>query len=420
MSNCHEKPNWLRKSWLFMVVIALAFLIAGCGPTQFPFGRKLPCLNTTKYPIMPGTFDHESGFFSLCEAHNGKIYVGTATDGRNGYLIEFDPSTEKQRIVVDTNKLCGCSGTGITAQSKIHTINYVGPSGTIYMASKQGGVKEGQNPFWYPGGYIMTFDPATDKAECLGQVPIPGHGIIDVTADEQRGLIYVVTCDDGRSMDEDRQLWMLFDMKTREFRVLGPHLCRYAATLVGENGTAYAMTHNYNLASYEPDRNRVSVRRTYLPNKKKFDPINDPGENFATWCGADNNNTAFFMMLSQPGLYEIDISSSEANIPVVYHGKMINTNNFTGSLAALRVGRDGKVYNMIKDHLEKGVYHLIRFDRQSRKFEDTGIVNIDMKKRAGDLRNQGMTICRDGTIYATFISPFELHRLDDIKAITPQ
>lgn len=400
-----------------LVAVTSVISIAADGDSS---SKQLPLLNTKKYPILAGTHKG-AGFFSLCEGHNGKIYVGTELSGQNAFLVEFDPATDQQRIVIDVNEVCDTRGSGITAQSKIHTINFVAPSGIIYVGSKQGGPKQGQNKFWYPGGFIMTYDPRIDKARCLGQIPIPGHGIIDVTADEARGLIYIVTCDDGNSIDQDRQLWMVFDMKTKEFRVLGPHLCRYGTTLVGKDGRAFALTHNFDLAVYEPEIDRVSVMPTYI-NDKKFDPINDPGENLPTWVGADDNKTAFFMMLSDPMLYEIDISSLEPQIPVVARGKMIDTNDLTASLAALRIGPDGKVYNLINDNIETGVYHLTRFDRQSNQVEDLGIVHVDMPKKRGgaDLNNQGMTICRDGTVYATFIKPFELHRFKEFKAIDPQ
>src|SRR4051794_4975428 len=50
------------------------------------------------YHILPETTTEESGYFSLCEGKNGKIYIGTAAYGRDSYLVEFDPKTEKQRI----------------------------------------------------------------------------------------------------------------------------------------------------------------------------------------------------------------------------------------------------------------------------------------------------------------------------------
>src|SRR5688500_12964010 len=57
------------------------------------------------FHIPPETTTEESGYFSLCEGLNGKIYVGTAAYGRNSYLVEFDPATEKVRVVLDTHKL---------------------------------------------------------------------------------------------------------------------------------------------------------------------------------------------------------------------------------------------------------------------------------------------------------------------------
>ena len=62
------------------------------------------------YHIPPETTTEESGYFSLCEGKNGRIYIGCAAYGRNSYLVEFDPATEKMRIVLDTHKLVGQIG----------------------------------------------------------------------------------------------------------------------------------------------------------------------------------------------------------------------------------------------------------------------------------------------------------------------
>jgi hypothetical protein len=189
------------------------------------------------FHIPPETTTEESGYFSLCEGRNGKIYVGTAAYGRNADLVEFDPATEKMRTVLDTHKLVGLplTPTGYAAQSKIHTRNFVGQSGKIYLGSKQGyptaaereALKCGEKIPVYRGGYVMVYDPATGKAENL-RMPMPlderqiaagkkeGQGVIDVTADESRGLIYVITCEDER--------WMLYDMKRKKYCELGPIL----------------------------------------------------------------------------------------------------------------------------------------------------------------------------------------------------
>ena len=134
--------------------------------------RRSRTCRPRRYHIPPETTTEESGYFSLCEGRNGKIYVGTAAYGRNSYLVEFDPETEKMRIVLDTHKLVGLplKPTGYAAQSKLHTRNFVGPSGKIYVGSKQGypsqaekAPKKGEKIPVYRGGYVMVYDPATGR-----------------------------------------------------------------------------------------------------------------------------------------------------------------------------------------------------------------------------------------------------------------
>src|SRR5438874_11132337 len=99
----------------------------GKSPSKAPF----PYVGCKAFYIPPETTTEESGYFSLCEGRNGKIYIGTAAYGRNSYLVEFDPAAEKLRIVLDTHKVVGQKATGYAAQAKIHTRNFVGPSGKI-------------------------------------------------------------------------------------------------------------------------------------------------------------------------------------------------------------------------------------------------------------------------------------------------
>ena len=77
-----------------------------------------------------------------------------------------------------------------------------------------------------------------------------GQGVIDVTADEKRGLIYVVTCEE--------QHWMLYDMKTKRYRELGPILRDQPNTLIDAQGRGTAITADYRVARYDPAKNRVA------------------------------------------------------------------------------------------------------------------------------------------------------------------
>src|SRR5687768_3728534 len=108
------------------------------GAAQQGGKAPFPYVQAKAFHIPPETTTEESGYFSLCEGRNGKIYVGTSAYGRNAYLVEFDPVNERMRVVLDTHKLVGQQTTGYAAQAKLHTRNFVGPSGKIYVGSKQG------------------------------------------------------------------------------------------------------------------------------------------------------------------------------------------------------------------------------------------------------------------------------------------
>src|SRR5439155_6383519 len=162
---------------VLLLVQATVWAAGPTNPTRQP-PASLKYLWAKAYHIPPETTTEESGYFSLCEGKNGRIYIGSAAYGRNSYLVEFDPATEKMRIVLDTHKLVGLplEPTGYAAQSKIHTRNFVGPSGVIYMGTKQGyptaEEKKSGKIATYKGGFVITYDPATGKGTNLG-MPMP-------------------------------------------------------------------------------------------------------------------------------------------------------------------------------------------------------------------------------------------------------
>src|SRR5438067_10549186 len=80
--------------------------------------------------------NQESGYFSIIEGQNGKLYIGSAKYGVDAYLLEFDPKTEKTKMVMDVHEVIGSKSTGFAAQAKIHTRNNVGSvTGKIYVGS---------------------------------------------------------------------------------------------------------------------------------------------------------------------------------------------------------------------------------------------------------------------------------------------
>ena len=417
-------------AWAFLVFL-LAFGMPAAYSADAP---KAPFtyLWGTAYHILPETHTDESGYFSICEGLDGKIYVGTAAYSRNAYLVEFDPVSGLQRIVIDTNKVCGLTATGYAAQAKIHTRNYVGASGTIYVGSKQGYRRGADDTADYPGGYLMTYDPKAGKAENLGML-YPTEGIIDVTADEARGLIYIVTC--------ESQHWMLYSMKDKTFRELGPMLASYATTLLDAKGRAHVITKDFQLATYDPATDKVQVRPIYLGKEKWQSKTGYP---IPIWTLAADGRTAYLILLSDPTLLRFDLLETGEDVKPADLGKMIEGKG-PDSRSGLTIAPDGRIYALVSIHNETGfgggsLHHLVRYDPKTRTHEDLGVPalkNPDFFAWKGadgkplpwshgyqslpdgtqtPLYNQALIVTKDNTLYATFLYPFTLFRIEAFRA----
>ncbi|MBM3980870.1 MAG: hypothetical protein FJ304_11405 [Planctomycetes bacterium] len=387
----------------------------------------------TAYHIMPGTHTDESGYFSLCEGKNGKVYVGTAAYGFNAYLIEFDPKTGKQRIVVDVNKVCGLTTPTkptYAAQSKIHTRNFVAPSGKIYVGSKQGYRRGKDDTADYPGGYVMVYDPETDKTESFG-IPFKGEGVNDVTADEKAGVAYVVTCEDHH--------WMILDLKTKKYREPDPNLrvTAYAQTLIDSKGRAVVVTKDFKIARFDPATNKLETLELSAPIGKADDKLGP-----ACWAVTADAKSAYLIRMSDPALFRIDLSADGGKVPVANVGPMIGGKGHD-SRGSLIVGTDGKVHTIyrVNNDTKFGagyLHHLVTYDPKSNTHADRGVLavkNPDFFPFGPDKNGKtppwshgfhklpdgtqtplhahmALIQTRDGTFYATIIYPFTLLKLE--------
>lgn len=442
--------KWRPCLWVLLAVLGISVKAVADDPANPPFAYVWG----QAYHVLPETHNGESGYFSLCEGVNGNIYVGTAKYGENAYLVEFDPKTEKQRIVIDTNEVCNLNPTGPNAaQCKIHTRNFVGPSGKIYVGSmgappgvaqlyldSMGIPRKEEDPSVYAGGYVMTYDPETDRAENLG-MPYPGLDIIDVVADEERGLIYVVTDDADPNVQEH---WMLYDVKTKKYRELGPRLVTFGTTLVDSKGRTNAITGDGRLAQYDPATGKVTVRAIVVEGRELAGPLVVPA-----WNLAADGRTAYLIQMSDPTLFEIDLLSEGELVQARSHGKMIEGKGYD-SRCALSIGPDGRVYAVVRIDNATGfggdyLHHLVRFDPKTKEMTDLGVLTVKnpafffhspgarrshlitgseknpsyygyhilpdgtMTPR---LHHLAMIVTRDGTVYVTILYPFTLLKID--------
>lgn len=461
-SSNHEDHRLSRRTLMTGALAAGGVTVHSNPLTAAPQAKApFPYVQAKAYHIPPETTTEESGYFSLCEGRNGKIYIGTAAYGRNSFLVEFDPASERMRIVLDTHKLVGQKTTGYAAQAKLHTRNFVGPSGKIYVGSKQGYLlpaeraaqQRGEKVPVYEGGYVMVYDPAKDTAENLG-MPMPldakrraagrteGEGVIDVTADEGRGLIYVVTC--------EHQHWMLYDMKKRTYRELGPILRDQPNTLIDAQGRGTAITADYRLARYDPAKDRVTV-----------DPLHVEGRPFGEYLGAKrvhpdwritpDGRTAYLQLLDDLRMFRVDLSGA-AGRPVLATnlGDRIKGEH-PDSRGSICLGPDGRVYSAIRIDNRTGfgkgyLHHLVRYDPATRAMADLGVFTVrnpgffnfngpQAKNPDGSLRPRhgyhtlpdgtltplhvimAMIVARNGTIYATTIYPFTLLKVESVRAV---
>jgi hypothetical protein len=413
----------------------------------------------TAYHVPPESTTEESGYFSLCEGKDGKVYVGTAAYGRNSYLVEFDPKTEKMRVALDTHKLVGLPAepTGYAAQAKLHTRNFVGPSGKIYVGSKQGYPTEAEKKTGkvatYRGGFVLTYDPAAGTAENLG-TPLPlgdkrlpadareGEGVIDVVADEARGLVYVITC--------EHQYWMVLDTKRpgKGYRALGPVLRDQPNTLIDKTGRATAITRDYDVARYDPATDKVTVD-PLLVDGRPFREVVGKDAVHPDWRLAADGTTAYLQLLNDLRLFRVDLGGAAGTAVAARSlGNRVEGKN-PDSRGSISIAPDGRVYSAVRvDNATKFgtgyLHHLVRYDPAAKRTDDLGVVAVknpgffdfkgpQAKNPDGSLRPRhgfhtlpdgtltplhvilATIVAKDGTIYATTLYPFTLLRIPAVR-----
>ena len=402
------------------------------APVKAPF----PYVRGEAFHILPETHTDESGYFSIVEGQNGKVYVGTAKYDYNAFLVEFDPKTKKQKIVIDTHKLNGLTDVGFASQSKIHTRNFVGASGKIYVGSQEGYRRIAGDTSLYPGGYVMTYDPKTEKAETLG-MPSKGEGIIDVIADEARGNLYLVT-----TAGEDKiSHWMIGDLKTKTYRDLGVTTTAYSSTLMDESGRAHVITDQFQIATYNPQTQKVSTRDVFVNGKKWAFPA---GASIPTWQLSPDGKSAYLILMNAPTLWKLSLSGN-GNVSGEVLGQMLKGSGFD-SRSSLTVAPDGRVYALVKVNNETKfggglLHHLTRYDPKKKKTEDLGVLAVrnpkffDFGPRADGTTppwshgyhtlpdgtmtplhgHQGLIATRSGDLYALILYPYTLLKIEGVS-----
>ncbi len=417
---------------------AIILLMAGLWSAMDAARAEAPpfdYLVGTAHHVLPETHDYESGYFSLSEGPDGNIYVGTAKYGVNAFLVQLDPRSGAQRIAIDTHALCGIEAEGMAAQAKIHTRNHVAASGRIYVGSKQGYPTGDDRHTDYRGGYVMRYDTERDEAECLGQIPFLGHGVIDVVADEERNIMYIVTNHDATR----GALWLRRPIEgdaSDRWQGLYSEPTFYGQTLIDRNGVSHVLSREGRLVSYDPETDALRVRPLEIDEKRFEAPERAP----PTWVVAADGATAYLVYMSEPMLYRLDLTSDGDVVALEALGRAIDTDERTDSRCALSIGPDGRVYVAMRRRNDTGfgtghLHHLVRYDPGAATMTDLGVLAVgnpdyfDFESAttrangfrklsddtlAPDVVHLAMMISRDGDAYVTFLYPFTVLHVPDV------
>ena len=391
---------------------------------------------STAYAIPKETTSEESGYFSIVEGLNRRLYIGTAKYRSNAYLVEFDLATRAMQVVVDAQKEIGTQATGFAAQAKIHTRNNVGPSGKIYFGTKQGYPAEGEKRSDYRGGYPMVFDPATGKTRVY-DIPVAEQGVISVTPDEARGVAYISTSSDSRPLDSTH--FLILDLASGKYRDLLDCRHMYAFIVLDHLGRAYHPIAGGEIARWDPHSECLERLTQTIdgapPTKESL--LADPETHPINWEVSTDRRTLYAVAMSGNALFSYDLTSPGNVLVGRRLGPLIAGAKAT-DCRALCVGPDGTVWAGINVSLA-GLHdrlHLVSYRPGDAAPHDHGAIVIgnpdytEFKDAAGqDLKYHhgverladgtlapryvimGICAASDGQVYVTTLYPFTLHAL---------
>ncbi len=417
---------------------ALAFLLAAfVGLPLLRAAEPLPSkrLPATAHAIPKETTSEGSGYFSIVEGRNGRLYIGTAKYRTNGFLVEFDPPTRAMRVRVDAHKEIGTAAMGFAAQAKIHTRNNTGPSGRIYFGTKQGYPTQEESRLDYPGGYPMVYDPATGQTRVY-PIPVPHQGIISVTPDEARGVAYISTCSDERPTESTH--FMILDLANGTYRSLLDCRHMYAFIVVDWLGRAYHPILGGDIARYDPRTDALEQLKQTIdarpPAKESL--LAHPESHPINWDISPDGKTLYAVAMSGNQLYRYDLTQAGPSLRGRSLGKLLADAERT-DCRALCVGPTGTLWAAVWGASKSaGNYlHVVSWRDGDSAPRDHGAMIVGnpdytpfkdasgkplpyhhgMKRLADDtlvpLYHMGICEGRDGTVNVLTIAPYTLHRI---------
>ncbi|MEO2048926.1 MAG: hypothetical protein ABGX16_20405 [Pirellulales bacterium] len=199
-----------RQKPIFFATRLLLTLACVCGPHRLTLSATVPDKlrqpNVVNFkplfcrftPVPEKYANTKSGYTAFVGGPDGKIYLGTANYYDYGLWLAYDPADRSLTPVVDMREKIGEHRFDINTQSKTHSQLAVGPDGRIWGGTKQGHElfttrpEIGEQSGGYPGGHLVSYDPATGVARDHG-VLRNQDGLMNGIVDQERRRIYFKT-----------------------------------------------------------------------------------------------------------------------------------------------------------------------------------------------------------------------------------
>ncbi len=393
----------------------LALLIAGCGPARLHLPTNyvkpadlahLPALPAKLYPIHTPQY---SGYTAMCVGLDDKVYIGSAEYYDYGQWLQFDPRTKQFKVVVDTADLLGESLFDVSTNSKTHTRLAVGPDGKIWGGTKQGHElfdtrpEIGEESPGFPGGHIISYDPATGVARDYG-IAKPYDGLVNGIIDAKRNRIYFKT--------EPRLYLLIFELDTHQIINKGyvNSSCRFIEFDHQDNVwiPMGGWATNDLIVKYDVQKDEL-CEYTIVPETPddKYVP--------AYYWIAGHDRKQLYSNAS-PMIQMIDLARADDEKRTVPIRNVCRAmpDGITEGFCHRVMARDRKgriyweaVFSGARD--KKGYCAIMRWDPHKQNRECLGyVVNVDDHKPMG-ITPQGWGITADGTLYIKSIYPYILY-----------
>jgi hypothetical protein len=417
-----------------LVVLWATGLSSRTSHAQKP--EKLDWLKAKAFAIPKETAPEGEGYFSIVEGRNRRLYIGTHANGVNSWLVEFDPKTEKMKVVVDCHKEIGTDLKGFGSQAKIHTRNNVGKSGKIYFGTKQGYPSKDEVREDYPGGYPMVYDPETGKTKVY-DIPVPHEGISSITPDEERGVAYISTCSDHRPGPLENAWFCILDLDSGKYKKLMDTHHFYAFIVVDYLGRAYHPILGGDIARWDPRSGKLERLKQTIDGKAPTDETRlalNPKPDPINWDISPDGKTLYAQPMRGNALYAYDLTSEGDTLKGRTVGTLVPGGEST-DCRAMCVGPGGTVWCAITEKYQKRInlLHLVSYTPGDKGPLDRGPVAISnpnytdftdadgqplpfhhgvykMEDGVSTSRHVILGVCqaKDGNVYALMLSPYTL------------